>query len=128
MSYYHNGWAPYVPVAARRAKAEREVAKRRKAGAEISPVVIAGRTIVSTFWGKSWCTNLEGYHDYENRLPRGRSYVRNGAVIDLQISPLLVEALVQGSSLYRVRIKIDALAKTVWESICRDCIGDIETL
>src|SRR4051794_32944961 len=78
---------PYVPVAQRRAQAAREVAKRRKKGQAVSPVVIEGRTIASTFWGKAWCDNLESYSDYENRLPRGRTYVRNGSVVDLQIKP-----------------------------------------
>ena len=87
MSRSFGGWAPYVPVAARRRKAEREVEKLRKRGAVVSPVKIEGRQIARTFWGKAWCDNLEGYRDYENRLPRGRTYVRNGSVVDLRITP-----------------------------------------
>src|SRR6187431_1422709 len=100
-------YGPYVSVAERRAKAAREVEKRRKKGQDISPVVITGRTIASTFWGKAWCDNLESYSDYENRLPRGRSYVRNGSVVDLQIKPGKITALVSGSELYKVSIDID---------------------
>ena len=85
MAYGYGGWAPYVPVAERRRMAEREMAKLRKKGYPVSPVRIEGRTIAGTFWGKSWCQNLESYRDYENRLPRGRTYVRNGSVVDLQI-------------------------------------------
>src|ERR1700686_4733126 len=84
------GWGfeykPYVSVAKRRAQAAREVASRVKKGQTISPVIIEGRAIVSTFWGKAWCTNLESYSDFENRLPRGRTYVRNGSVVDLKIA------------------------------------------
>jgi hypothetical protein len=69
-------------VAQRRSQAEREMQKRKKQGHAVSPVIIEGRAIVKTFWGKSWCENLEGYSDYENRLPRGRAYVRNGSVVD----------------------------------------------
>src|SRR5271166_5018965 len=83
MSYY--GFRPYVPVAKRRAIAARELEKLRKKGRKVSPVVLEGRTIARTFWGKSWCENLERYSDFENRLPRGRTYVRNGSVVDLQI-------------------------------------------
>ncbi len=79
MSRSFGGWAPYVPVAARRRKAEREMEKLRKKGAVLSPVKIDGRQIARTFWGKAWCDNLESYRDYENRLPRGRTYVRNGS-------------------------------------------------
>src|ERR1700688_2834718 len=90
----------YVPVAQRRAQAAREIQKRRQKGQTVSPVVIEGRTIARTFWGKAWCDNLESYSDYENRLPRGRTYVRNGSVGELQIEPSHVSALVQGTSLY----------------------------
>jgi hypothetical protein len=72
-------------VAERRHKAEREMAKLAKKGRAIKPVKIEGRTIARTFWGKAWCDNLESYLDYENRLPRGRTYVRNGSVVHLDI-------------------------------------------
>jgi uncharacterized Zn finger protein len=115
-------------VAERRRKAEREVAKLRRKGHPVAPVVITGRGIAASFWGKAWCDNLESYHDYENRLPRGRSYVRNGLVVDLQIAPRKVTAMVSGSSLYRVTIGIGEVAKAEWQAICKDCMGGIESL
>ena len=84
MAFY--AWKPYVPVAERRQEAARHVQKMAKKGQAVTPVVIEGRTIAKTFWGKSWCENLERYSDYANRLPRGRTYVRNGSVVDLKIS------------------------------------------
>jgi uncharacterized Zn finger protein len=130
MSRYHDygGWAPYVSVAERRRKAEREMGKLRKKGHPVAPVVIAGRAIAASFWGKAWCDNLESYRDYENRLPRGRTYVRNGSVVDLQIAPREVTAMVSGSSLYRVTVSIGAVAKAQWQAICKDCTGGIESL
>jgi uncharacterized Zn finger protein len=128
MSRYNGGWSPYVSVAQRRAKAEREMQKLRKQGHSVAPVIIAGRMIAATFWGKAWCENLESYHDYESRLPRGRSYVRNGSVVDLQIAPLAVTALVSGSSIYNVTIRIMAVPRAQWRSICRDCTGGIDSL
>ena len=89
--YYDDYTEPYVPVAKRRAQAAREVAKRAKKGQTVSPVHIEGRTIASTFWGKAWCTNLEGYSDFANRLPRGRTYVRNGSVVHLKIDKGRIE-------------------------------------
>ena len=97
MSMYGHQWQPYVPVAKRRENTSREVEKLRKQGRSVSPVRIEGRTIAATFWGKAWCQNLESYQDYENRLPRGRTYVRNGSVVDLQIAPHEVIATVSGS-------------------------------
>src|SRR5512132_2560661 len=126
------GWRydykPYVPVAKRRAQAAKEVAKRVKKGQAVPPVVIEGRAIVSTFWGKAWCENLESYRDYENRLPRGRTYVRNGSVVDLQITPLEVTAMVSGSELYTVKISIKAMLRPQWQCLCRDCAGGIDSL
>ena len=128
MAYGYDRWPAYVPVAVRRAKAGKELAKLRKKGRSIDPVVIEGRAITKTFWGKAWCDNLESYRDYENRLERGRTYVRNGSVMDLQIAPLTVTAMVSGSSLYSVRIDIDAAPKAQWQAICRDCAGGIDSL
>ena len=121
-------WPPYVPVAERRRQAERKLAKLRKQGQAVAPVRIEGRTIASSFWGKSWCTNLERYSDYETRLPRGRSYVRNGSVLDLQISKGKVEAMVAGSSLYKIKITIAPVTPARWKAICRDCAGAVDSL
>ena len=128
MARGHGGWAPYVPVAERRRKAERELAELRKKGHPVAPVRIEGRTIATTFWGKAWCDNLESYRDYENRLPRGRTYVRNGSVVDLQITPRRVKAVVSGSSIYTVTVSIEAVPKAQWQSLCRDCASGIDSL
>lgn len=118
-----------MPVAQRRARAARELARTaKKNGVAASPVLLNGRQIASTFWGKAWCENLEAYSDFENRLPRGRTYVRNGSVVDLQISPGLVSALVSGSSLYRIQVRIKPLAPAVWRSIQTECAGQIDSL
>jgi uncharacterized Zn finger protein len=119
---------PYVPVARRRAQAAREVERRRKKGQAISPVVIEGRAIAQTFWGKAWCDNLESYSDYENRLPRGRTYVRNGSVVDLQIKPGKVTALVSGSEIYEVAIDIKPVPAGHWGQIKSRCAGQVTSL
>src|SRR5689334_2108808 len=126
MGFY--GWKPYISVAQRRRHAASEMAKLKKKGHPVSPVVVVGRNIVKTFWGKAWCENLERYSDFENRLPRGRTYVRNGSVIDLQIGPGEIKALVSGSSIYKVKVKVAPVAKARWESICQDCAGAIDSL
>jgi uncharacterized Zn finger protein len=126
--YYESQWPAYVSVGERRAKAERAAKKLSQKGAPLSPVVVEGRKIASTFWGKAWCDNLESYRDYENRLERGRSYVRNGLVIDLQVAPHRVMAMVCGSSVYAVKIDIREVPKPQWKSICADCAGGIDSL
>ena len=129
MSWGSFGWRPYVSVAERRAKAARELSKlAKKTGRAASPVVLDGRKIAATFWGKAWCDNLEAYSDFANRLPRGRTYVRNGSVVDLQINKGNVTALVSGSELYKIEIKINPLAPTLWKSIQTECAGKIDSL
>jgi uncharacterized Zn finger protein len=129
MDYFdYFDWNPYVRVAARRQQAAHRLAKLRKKGHEVAPVLLVGRKIASTFWGKAWCENLERYSDYSNRLPRGRTYVRNGSVIDLQISTGRVAALVSGSDIYDVRVGVAVVPKARWRAICRDCTGGIDSL
>ncbi|MEO8255982.1 MAG: SWIM zinc finger family protein [Acidobacteriota bacterium] len=125
---YYDDWKPYVPAAERRLQAARAVARLARKGQQTSPVVIEGRKIASTFWGKAWCDNLERYSDYENRLPRGRTYVRNGSVVDLQIRPGSVQAMVSGSSLYRTEINVAAVPASRWTRVCRDCAGAIDSV
>ena len=125
-NYY--GFRPYVSVAERRRKAQREVSKLAKKGKTIQPILIEGRAIASTFWGKSWCDTLEAYSDYANRLPRGRTYVRNGSVVHLEIRAGEIEAIVSGSELYRIKVKITPAAKTKWQALCKQCAGGIGSL
>jgi uncharacterized Zn finger protein len=121
-------WPAYVPVAERRRKAALTMEKLRKKGHPVAPVKIEGRAIVTTFWGKAWCDNLERYRDYANRIERGRTYVRNGSVVDLQIAPREVTAMVCGSELYQIKVSIGEVGTKLWVSICKDCTGGIHSL
>ncbi|MFM7072882.1 MAG: hypothetical protein ACKO38_13925 [Planctomycetota bacterium] len=125
----YGGWAPYVPVhqrLAQGAKAARDLAKAEKR--EPSPVIVTTREIAKTFWGKSWCDNLERYSDFANRLPRGRTYLRNGSVADLVVESGKIRAIVCGSEAYRIVITIKPLKKEIWSSIERDCAREINSL
>lgn len=121
-------YQPYVSVAEKKAKAKKEVARRRAKGQQIQPVEITGKAIATTFWGKSWCKNLESYSDFENRLPRGRSYVLHGSVIHLEIQQGLIYALVKGSETYEVRIQISTVLKKKWQEIKNQSSGQIGSL
>jgi uncharacterized Zn finger protein len=125
---WHYEFRARVSAAERRRRAAREMAKRAKKGLPVEPVVVEGRAIARTFWGKAWCEHLERYCDFENRLPRGRSYVRNGSVVHLGIEPRRIRALVQGSELYDVDVSIAALAKPRWKRIVGACAGQIDSL
>jgi uncharacterized Zn finger protein len=122
---YDDDWPRTMTVAERRQQAREDMARlgKRKRG---TPVVIEGSKIATSFWGKAWCSNLERYSDYASRLPRGRSYVRNGQVIDLQIVAGKVVALVSGTELYETTIAIEPVKSPQWKAICRDCAGSID--
>jgi uncharacterized Zn finger protein len=111
----------YVSVADRRAKAQKKIAALSKT-TPLSPVVLSGKKIATTWWGAAWCANLARYADFANRIERGRAYVRNGQVIDLAIADGEVKARVMGSRLYRVRIGIDGLSEATWRKIV-DSVG-----
>ena len=131
MAYRHYGfqWAPYVPVARKRANATRyaqRIAKKQKR--QPMPVAIQGRKIAKSFWGQAWCDNLEAYSDFANRLPRGATYVRNGSVADLVIKPGKIQAIVAGSEPYDVTITISELKKATWTRIKKECSASIDSL
>ncbi|MCF8067988.1 MAG: hypothetical protein K9L30_05335 [Desulfobacterales bacterium] len=128
MSYYD--FAPYVRVAERRANAEKKIKQLKKKNPDIKPVIIEGRALANTWWGKSWNENLERYADYSNRIGRGRSYVRHMAVLDLQINAGEVNALVQGSRSkpYSISVKIKKIKKDIRRNMKDICKGEIDSL
>jgi uncharacterized Zn finger protein len=123
------GWKPYVPVARRRANAARAAQQfAKKRGRELQPIAIDGRKIARTFWGEAWCDSLENHSDFENRLPRGRTYVRNGSVIDLDIARGRIDALVSGSEIYTVRVEIAGFKPAHWKQLKTECAESIDSL
>ncbi len=129
MSYW-GGYYPYVSVAEKKAKATKKLKQLKKKNPGIKPVIIEGSAIALSWWGKSWNHNLERYADYSNRIGRGRSYVRHGAVLDLQIDSGKVESLVQGSRSkpYSVSVKIKAISENIWQEIKASCGGNLDSL
>ena len=121
-------YRPYVSVSERRRQATRQMDDLRKKGVDIQPIEIAGRRITHTFWGTAWCEHLESFSDFKNRLPRGRTYVRNGSVCHLAMTQGLVEAKVMGSELYDVRVRIKTLSASKWEALRQRCLGQIGSL
>jgi uncharacterized Zn finger protein len=125
---YDYPFKPYVSAADRKRRAQKAAARLDKKGAAREPVVITGKPIAQTFWGRSWCTNMERYSDFFSRLDRGRSYVRSGAVLDLRIARGEVVASVMGSRLYTVTVKIRPVPKTRWDALCKRCAGGIDSV
>jgi len=112
----------------RRRKAVKKMEQLRKKGMNIQPIEIEGRKITKTFWGHAWCDHMESQGDFDNRLPRGRTYVRNGSVCHLAIEKGRITAMVSGSSLYKIEVKIDVLPKAKWKRLKSRCQGHIASL
>lgn len=127
---YWNNFPRYISVAERQTKALRQAEKLRKKNAGLEPVIVAGRTIASSWWGKSWNKNLERYADYSNRIGRGRSYVCNGMVLDLRIEKGAIQAIVAGSHRkpYQVRIRIKTLPSATWRLLVENAAGRIGSM
>ncbi|TVQ00032.1 MAG: hypothetical protein EA381_08340 [Planctomycetaceae bacterium] len=125
---HYGRWAPYVPVATRRANAAREASKLAQKGKKLRPIWVQTRAIATSFWGVAWCDNLENYADWANRMPRGRTYARNGSIVDLQITSGEITSLVSGSSLYKIKVSIDKLDPKKWKAIRTDCAQQVSSL
>jgi len=129
-SYYDDYYPRRLTVGEQRQAARKKSRELEKSGEMLEPLPdrSEGRQLVKTFWGKAWCQHLESFSDYANRLGRGRSYARNGQVIHLGIEPGFIYAMVMGSELYEIMIRIEPLPKGKWESIQKACRGKIASL
>ena len=123
-------WPRYVPVADRRETGARHAADLARRGRTARPVVprTRGRQLAATFWGRAWCDNLQAYASLANRLVRGRSYLRNGLVIDLVIGPGTAAALVSGSEVYEVAVHIKPMRPARWKAVVKACAGKIDSV
>lgn len=119
---------PYVPVAQRREKARQEIRSLLKKGQVPQPIAIEGRAMAASFWGKAWCTHFESFSDYSNRLPRGKTYARNGSIVHLDISSGRIDAVVSGSSLYKISVVIAPLPRERWKAIVQKAAGGIGSI
>ncbi|WP_294374419.1 hypothetical protein [uncultured Clostridium sp.] len=128
MSFYR--YYQYETTEDKKEKAEKSLKKLRKKNPNISPVIIKGNKIAQSWWGSAWNKNLEKYADLKNRMGRGKNYVKNGLVLDLQIKTGEIDGIVQGSgsNYYEVNIKIDKLKKSKWKNIMEFCNHKIDTL
>lgn len=121
-------WPTKTPASTKVAVANRHAAETARDGIKLQPVILAGRTIASSFWGKSWCDAMESYGDYANRLPRGRTYVRNGSVADLRVEDGVVRAKVRGSAIYTTTITVKPLSPVVWRGVVDRHAGQVSSL
>ncbi|MFK7819984.1 MAG: SWIM zinc finger family protein [Planctomycetaceae bacterium] len=129
MNWGYGGYSEYVPVGVRIANAHLMAAEiAAEQGRTPEPLRANGKKLAKTFWGNAWCEHVECFSDYASRLPRGKTYLRNGSVTDFFVQPGTVEAVVAGSETYQVSIEITKLAAKKWKTLCDACSGEINSL
>lgn len=123
-------WWSYQDVEEQKKRLQREIAKRKKRGEKfvVLPAPAGQKKLSTTFWGQAWCRNLESYQSYESRLPRGRSYLRQGKVYNLEIEPGKLSAVVAGSELYDTKVIIQPLPKKQWQQIVKSGAGQVGSM
>ncbi|CAO5674104.1 MAG: hypothetical protein NEHIOOID_00008 [Holosporales bacterium] len=123
-SYYPQ----YVRVSDRKENNLKIIKKMQKKGDPINPIIVEGNVISTTFWGKAWCKHIENFSDYDNRLGRGRSYLRTACVLDFQVYDGQITAMISGSSIYKVFIQFTPLDQKKWDTIVKACSGKIDSV
>jgi len=123
-------WWDYQDAAEAKERIQREIARRKRKGERFESLVPAAgkKHVCTTFWGKAWCSHLETYQEYESRLPRGRSYLRQGSVYNVEIEPGKVTAVVAGSELYDTQVFIQPLKASKWHDIVEKCEGQVGSM
>ncbi|SKA78073.1 Uncharacterized conserved protein, contains Zn finger domain [Prosthecobacter debontii] len=111
-------------------RVQREIAKRRARGESLTPLAApkGSKKLCQTFWAQAWCRHLERYSHYEARLPAGRSYLRNGQVLDLVIEPGTLSAVVAGEHLEDTLIHIRPLDAAHWQELVQAAQGQVNSL
>ena len=83
---------------------------------------MATRTFGHSWWGASWVDALEHRAGLEaNRLPRGRTYARQGRVVRLDVEAGKITALVRGGRAlpYRVTVSLPTYSDTEWARVAQ---------
>lgn len=79
---------------------------------DVDPVreILLTNEVARSFWGKTWCANLEGWSASRHKLARGRTCVRCGAVVNLRIFECRAFARVCGTGLCTVVVRVEPMA------------------
>jgi uncharacterized Zn finger protein len=97
-------------------------------GVRLTPVKSAKKSISSSFWGQAWNRNLNHYSMFANQLAPGRTFLRNGAVIDLCVEKGTIRGLVAAQSLCEVAVKARPVDTARWARLVERCSGSVRSL
>ncbi|MDQ6838144.1 MAG: SWIM zinc finger family protein, partial [Actinomycetota bacterium] len=86
------------------------------------------RSFGTSWWGRAWVDALEGRARLDpNRLPRGRTYARQGTVGELRLAAGAITADVQGSRdwPYQVRVRVRVFDNNEWDRVLDSLAAEI---
>lgn len=126
---YYNRFPAYQTIDELKTKNIKKKKTYLKKHPDASPIVLEGK-LGKTWWGKSWNQNLERYADYENRLGRGKKYIKAEAILDFHIEEGRIYGEIAGSGrkIYNVDISIDTIDEQDWKQIQKVCGRRIDSL
>ena len=98
------------------------------AGVELHPVVSRSRKLATRFWGSAWMRHLAVCESGGLCLAPGRTLLRHGCVLDVQVAPGRVTALVSADALYDVELRLTPPEEERVEELAALCAGKIDSL
>ncbi len=104
------------------------LAELQAAGEELHPVVSRSRALVSHFWGKAWMRHLAACEAGGLCLAPGRTLLRHGCVLDVQLAPGLIRARVSTQRLEEVELHLAPLDEERQAELVQLCQGRIDSL
>ncbi len=110
------------------ALAARRLEELRAAGEELCPVVGRGRALASHFWGKAWMRHLAACEAGGLCLAPGRTLLRHGCLLDVQLAPGRIRARVSALRLEEVELQLAPLDEERLEQLVQLCQGRIDSL
>lgn len=106
-------------------RAECLLQELRAQGDVLHPVKSKSKNLAKSFWGKAWMKSLQYCEQQGMRLAGGRTYLRHGCVLDVQVEPGLIRSRVLGEFLYDVEIRTKTLDGERMRALSDCCVGNV---
>ncbi len=100
----------------------------RAQGEELCPVVSRSRALASHFWGKAWMRRRANCEAGGFALAPGRTLLRHGCVLHVQLAPGLIRARVSSQRLEEVELRLAPLDEERQAELVSFCQGRVDSL
>ena len=104
------------------------IAEYQAGGEELHPVVNKTRKLAANFWGSAWMKQLALCESGGMSLAPGRTLLRHGCVLHVDIRPGEITALISAEEVYEVQLKLAPLDEERLQALAAGCSGHIDSL